>query len=238
MKRFFILTTIMFFVGIVTNAQISIHDYSGLDLTNSTAVLPIDEDYHFQITNNGSSDITFVVEVTAFSVPADANGIAVCACGACTPINSVPTQIGAATLLVAGDTYGEEGNSNYELADVNYNSNGSTGDASITVKVYEQGNTLNSVEFTLSKTAGLSNLNINNVLVYPNPAINNIVLRTSSNMVGANIILTNLLGKVIFKHSIRSKKETIDVSNFNKGIYFYSIIKDRRIFETKKLIIK
>ena len=238
MKRFFILTTIMFFVGIVINAQITIQDYSGLDLTNTTAVLPVDEDYHFQITNNGSSDITFVVEVTAFSVPADATGIAVCACGSCTPISSVPTQIGAATLLVAGDTYGEEGNTNYELADVRYDSNGSTGDASITVRVYEQGNTSNSVEFTLSKAAGLSDLNINNVSIYPNPAINNIVLRTGSNMIGADIILTNLLGKVVYKHSIRSKKETIDVSNFDKGIYFYSIIKNGRLFETKKLIIK
>jgi len=238
MKRFFLLITVVFFVYNYINAQITIHDYSGLDLTNATADLPLDEDYHFQITNTGSSNITFVVEVTAFSVPADANGIAVCACGACTPISSTPTTIGAATSLDAGDTYGEEGNADYELADVNYSSNGSTGDASITVKVYEQDTPSNYAEFTLSKTTGLSDLNINNISIYPNPAINYFVLNVMKNMIGGNIVLTNILGKVILKHEISSKKETIDISNFDKGIYFYSILKDNGIIETKKLIIK
>lgn len=238
MKRFFLLTTVVFFLFVLSNAQITIHDYSGLDLTNTTADLPADEDYHFQITNNGSYDITFVVEVTAFSVPADANGIAVCACGACTPINSAPTTIGAATLLAAGDTYGEEGNPDYELADVNYNSNGSIGDASITIKVYEQGNPSNFTEFTLSKTTGLSNLNVNNISIYPNPAKNHFILKVSENIVGSNLLITNLLGKVILKHEIRSKKETINIASFDKGIYFYSILKGNNIIETKKLIIK
>lgn len=237
MKHFFTFTIAILLAFVSSNAQIAIHDYSGLDLTNSTATLPVDEDYYFQITNTGDAEITFVVEVTAFSIPADATGISVCACGACTPISSVPTTIGAETILAAGDTYGEEGGPVEEFADVRYDSNGSTGDASITIKVYEQENASNYAEFTLSKATVISNLNVNKFKLYPNPVKDVFTVELNKNLTHPQIVLTNILGKLVFKQNLNSNKNIIDISHLKKGIYLYSIINKNSVIETKKLII-
>jgi hypothetical protein len=245
MKKYILLLSIILVIFQISVAQITIADYSGTDLTNTTNTLPVDVDYHFVITNNGSSDITFIIEVLEFSVPDDGDtnhdndpSMEVCACGSCTPIISAPVDIGAPTSLDAGDEYGEEGNSDYELADIHYTSMGNTGDAMIKIKVYEQGNTSNFAEFTLSTASGISSINKNISYVYPNPATSNISIVVSEEYVNSKIIFTNLLGKVVFSDKMIEKRKNISVSNFAKGIYFYSIIKNNKIVETKRIIIK
>ncbi len=243
MKKILIFIFILF-LHFNSFAQITIADYSGLDLTNTTAFLPSDESYYFEITNEGSSEINFIVKVTAFSIPGDGAPedptIAVCACGACTPITSAPIIIGTATTLAGGETYGEEGNPNFDIADVLYTSKESSEQATITIKVYEEGNESNFAEFTLdTQHVGIKSLSSDELIsIYPNPATDFFTVKTSNKLYGSYLVFTNLLGKTVLKKSINNSELTVSTNQFTSGIYFYSLVNDGKIVETKKLIIK
>jgi hypothetical protein len=232
----------LFFVLIFAyniHAQITISDYDGLDLTNTTAFLPSGQAYHFQVTNNGSSEITFIVEVMEFSVPDDATGIAVCGGGTCVQVFSAPVTIGSPVTLAAGDTYGEEGNPDGEVTDVSYTPGGSTGAAYITIRVYEEGNESNSAEFTLdTEFTYILGISLKSYNVYPNPAYQSFSVKLSEELVGSRIIFTNVLGKVVFTDVLNNGNSVYSTDRFKKGMYFYTILKDGKSVGTKKLIIK
>ncbi|MCF6366831.1 MAG: T9SS type A sorting domain-containing protein [Bacteroidales bacterium] len=241
MKKLFTAALVILFT-INNYAQITITDYSGLDLTNTTAFLPSDEDYHFVITNDGASATNFITEVTSYSIPKDADEMSICGGGTCVSlslISSFPAQIGNPVYLDAGDTYGEEG-STTEFLYVHYYSGGITEQAVITIKIYEEGNTSNFTEFTLdTKSVGLDNISTNELFsVYPNPATNYFTLKSSNELKGTQIVFTNLLGKVVLTKSINKPEIIFSTNQFVSGIYFYSIIKNNKIIETKKLIVK
>ena len=247
MKKNIFTLIIIFCSFLFANSQISIQDWNGKDLQNNeTYNLPEgswEEAYHFSIKNNGSSEINFIIEVTEFTRPDDDELVlSVCGAGQCIDIqydSETPIQIGNATTLLAGDTYGEEGNSDGEEADVRYIPEGNYEHVYLTIRVYEEGNESNAVSFTLdNQVASIKDNIVNNVSVYPNPATKNLNIKVSDELLNSYIILTNLLGKLELKKKITSKYETINIENFNKGIYFYSIVTNGKIIETKKLIIK
>ena len=56
----------------------------------------------------------------------------------------------------------------------------------------------------------------------------------------ASVNIVNLLGSVV-KHAdlmAGSDKVSIDVSDLPQGVYFYSVVADGNIIQTKKLIVK
>jgi len=73
---------------------------------------------------------------------------------------------------------------------------------------------------------------------YPNPTedVLNINLEGETN--GLSMVITDILGKTIQTTVVNSSVQRIDVSGFNDGIYFYSIINARGILITKKFIVK
>jgi len=76
---------------------------------------------------------------------------------------------------------------------------------------------------------------IDTISIYPNPAKNKIQLSNLNNL-SAEIRIFNVLGKQVFYQS-KSIKNTIDVSNFNKGIYLVKIDVDGKS-KTQKLVIQ
>jgi len=230
MKNIFILSIILLFSTVI-NAQITIADKNGTDLTNKTAFLPSDEKVYFQITNNSASQITFIVTVTATIVPADAL-LTVCACGNCVPISNPPQQIGGATQLAPGAVYGTN-----DEADVEYISNASTGHASITIKVHEQGNEANFAEFTLDNQTPSNILAVSNSVVslYPNPAKNFINVKTD--LKNSVIVIRNIIGKEVLRYNLTKISNNISVASLPSGVYIYNIISKGKNIETKKLII-
>ncbi|HMC01098.1 MAG TPA: endonuclease, partial [Flavobacteriaceae bacterium] len=59
--------------------------------------------------------------------------------------------------------------------------------------------------------------NLNTISMYPNPTKNNLVhFSTTQDL---DVILYNVLGKQILTEKVTSSQNTIDLSNFNKGIY-------------------
>ena len=74
---------------------------------------------------------------------------------------------------------------------------------------------------------GVDSEEIDNLLIYPNPAIDEIFIEyqnTSANE--AEIMLVSNDGKVVFSSTIKDNsnfKKKLDVSNFSKGVYFIRI---------------
>jgi hypothetical protein len=58
-----------------------------------------------------------------------------------------------------------------------------------------------------------------NILVYPNPASNQINLKVSANRVGSNYSIFDYTGKLVLSDKIFSENSIIDVDNLNDGIY-------------------
>lgn len=84
---------------------------------------------------------------------------------------------------------------------------------------------------------------VNSLSAYPNPATSSVTVaydlsgfRTGS----ARLIITNLVGSKVAVRPINgtSGKVSIDISDLDSGIYFYSIEADGKIVSTKKLIVK
>jgi len=78
----------------------------------------------------------------------------------------------------------------------------------------------------------------NSVLLYPNPASNEFIINLGSSVDGdVDITITNSLGQTIHRLNATATQTTIDVSNFNTGLYFVSIKTDTQS-TTKKLLVK
>ncbi|OFY84063.1 MAG: hypothetical protein A3F72_11830 [Bacteroidetes bacterium RIFCSPLOWO2_12_FULL_35_15] len=82
----------------------------------------------------------------------------------------------------------------------------------------------------------------NTLVIYPNPASSLLTLtyHSSSNNENSTISIENILGKTVFYKSVSNRSdfsETIDVSEFSKGMYFINFnSKENQI--TKKVIIQ
>lgn len=60
------------------------------------------------------------------------------------------------------------------------------------------------------------------IVVVPNPAIDQVYISTYNEISALDIIVSNTSGQVIYRHSVRPN-ELIDVSVMNPGIYFFKI---------------
>ena len=91
------------------------------------------------------------------------------------------------------------------------------------------------VDESLANSITLSN-------AYPNPTHTTVNLDYSFdvNIDAATVKIVNLLGSVVKEVEMNqnANKLSIDVSNLNAGVYFYSVIVNNEIFQTKKLVIR
>jgi len=95
--------------------------------------------------------------------------------------------------------------------------------------------TIISTDFTIS-TAGLSDNNIENFGVYPNPVANGKFRITTALNVNKEVRIFNMFGKQVYSKTVRSN-EIVDVSNLNTGVYFVNILEEGKT-ATKKLVIR
>jgi len=70
--------------------------------------------------------------------------------------------------------------------------------------------------FTLSGISPITNLDTQ-ISIYPNPAINNITVQSSTEL--GLIRIYNSLGETVFQTKSKNKQEQIDISNFPSGFY-------------------
>ena len=74
--------------------------------------------------------------------------------------------------------------------------------------------------------------------IYPNPASDfvNIQILQDKNVENVIIKVTDINGQIIFNKEHNSSIEQIDVSNYQKGIYFIKIV-GQDIIKVEKMII-
>lgn len=150
------------------------------------------------------------------------------------------TYISSDSILIDGGAVNENDFSGH------YTSS-NTGISSITYKFFDIDNPGDFANFTvLYNVSGVGinnyqeNINISNV--YPNPVINNAYFDydfTKVNNSQNNVVISNLLGEVIENVKINDLKGKFiyNTSNLKNGIYFFSIVSENRLVNTKKIIV-
>ena len=77
--------------------------------------------------------------------------------------------------------------------------------------------------------------NINELLVYPNPLRDKLIIEMTSISDNTFIELTDIAGRIILNQNISLAKEQLDLSNLSNGVYFLTI-KTNNKFVVKKII--
>lgn len=85
--------------------------------------------------------------------------------------------------------------------------------------------------------AGITNNNLSETAVYPNPATSSINVKLPSNVNEANVSIKDALGRVVLSSELNSNFTTLPVSNLKKGLYFITL-SNQSVKSTKRLIIK
>jgi uncharacterized repeat protein (TIGR03803 family) len=90
-------------------------------------------------------------------------------------------------------------------------------------------------------TTGINQLSVNNgqVIVYPNPAKDEINLKINqfNNLAKYTIEITNIIGESVYRQIVQSSTCQIDVSDLNTGIYFLSIENEEKKMTQKITIL-
>lgn len=83
---------------------------------------------------------------------------------------------------------------------------------------------------------GVTEMNTDNPInVYPNPASNYVIVSTLNAEKGS-IIISTILGEVVYEENFNGIQNKIDIENFSNGIYFVTL-KTKNKGSTQKLII-
>lgn len=74
--------------------------------------------------------------------------------------------------------------------------------------------------------------------VYPNPADDLFFVNVTTNNNDVEMSLYNILGESVSTQKLTDGKNQVDVSELTSGVYFYSIRKNGKAIETKKLVVR
>jgi hypothetical protein len=72
-------------------------------------------------------------------------------------------------------------------------------------------------------TASLDDYSINEIVIYPNPASNEIHIKVSNEKIGETYCLIDLYGKVVMTKAIDSTDLNIDTKRLTDGIYYFNV---------------
>ncbi len=76
------------------------------------------------------------------------------------------------------------------------------------------------------------------VSVYPNPASDFVKVQMENEHNNVNFTLYNILGEAVVITALSAGTNEVAVNKLPNGVYFYSILKEGNILETKKLIVR
>lgn len=90
-----------------------------------------------------------------------------------------------------------------------------------------------------SATLGIEeNVDLGRVHVYPNPASDFVhVVFENEEMIGGNLIVTNVAGQLMLSKIVMNTEEKIDVSSLSGGVYFVQVLNSKGSL-TRKLIVR
>ncbi len=98
---------------------------------------------------------------------------------------------------------------------------------------------LDSVDLMFCSTVGIEEENLSvEVKAFPNPASNVLNVNLANGGQNVKFELVNVLGESVVNLTLSEGQNAINVDKLPNGIYFYSIVKNGTILETKKLMVK
>lgn len=121
------------------------------------------------------------------------------------------------------------------------NTNGVSGTAHHRYYVMDAGEAyIDSIDVIFTSTVSIDENVKVSYNAYPNPAgdIFNIQLKASANNGNYQVKIFNLMGELVSQENLVLGLNVISTEELTNGIYFYSIISNNNIAETRKLIIK
>jgi hypothetical protein len=62
-----------------------------------------------------------------------------------------------------------------------------------------------------------------NLVLFPNPASDEITLKSSGNLLGATISIHSLLGQELETFTLNTEETTLNISNYQSGIYILKV---------------
>lgn len=74
--------------------------------------------------------------------------------------------------------------------------------------------------------------------VYPNPASTHVTIQAKTNGNAVQVRIYNIMGELVQKTAIVDGQNVLSVEDLTNGVYFYSIVKNNEVIETKKLIVR
>ncbi|MBL7816432.1 MAG: T9SS type A sorting domain-containing protein [Saprospiraceae bacterium] len=85
-----------------------------------------------------------------------------------------------------------------------------------------------------SKVVSVSRSNVSKIKIYPNPT-NNLLTIDLGNMQHATVTFLDILGRVMFNKESQTNQMTLDLSNFESGIYMLEV-KSKNVSIQEKVI--
>ncbi len=89
---------------------------------------------------------------------------------------------------------------------------------------------------TFNTIVGIAEFDGNSIMIYPNPASNQIVIESESSQ-NARIIIESIDGKIVLEKEFKNTIEIIDINMLGNGTYFISLLENDREIKRSKLII-
>ncbi len=104
----------------------------------------------------------------------------------------------------------------------------------------DMGTQLDSVDVRFTSTVGIEDPKEVTFSAYPNPASNIFNIEMSDNADGDiyQLNIHNIMGQIVMHGLLTDGKNTVNVSTLKNGVYFYSILKNNKALETKKVVIR
>ncbi len=97
---------------------------------------------------------------------------------------------------------------------------------------------IDSVDVKFTSTVGTEEITKFEYKLYPNPANGMVSLVLPEVSGDIKFVLYNMVGSEVLKQTLVQGSNSINCESLQNGVYFYSIIRNNEIVETKKLIIK
>lgn len=244
MKKLILLFTVLFAAGAMLAQNLSLSHPNGDPIeANSTLYYLGDPDQvdpitaRINVTNNSGAVMNvFVKKVIAEGDTVTGSGNYFC-WGVCFPSWVYISQL---TVAIEAGATSEEFYGDYEPKTI-------PGKSTIMYTWWSEANPNDSVSVTVEYNASPTGINDPVVTaevskVYPNPASSYVSFDYSipQNSGDAKIIISNILGARVMELQLSGSEGTkkVNVSDLTDGVYFYNLVTNDQLIETKKLIIR
>jgi hypothetical protein len=127
------------------------------------------------------------------------------------------------------------------ISGANQNKYKPTQDGSYYVIVTDTNGCNSSTSATFTYTLiGIENteLNLNNMLVFPNPFTTTTTFETTSNVSSLHIIIMDMRGAVVTDETVIGNRYVYDASRISSGIYYYSVFNNNLLLGYGKIVVQ